>query len=1670
MLKLDSEIQALIDTSREGFATRLWQKYRPPPDVEDWLCGLTAVAEDFPFSLCVTDTLLPGNPLVYINEKFTEMTGYSQQDALGRNCRFLQGPHSENGAIEAIKISIQEAKISAVRITNYRKSGERFLNLLALRPIKDSDGELRFCVGVHIELDESLDCEKSLKLLAIVMDALPTSIELADPVEREKKRKAASLAPPKPSFMGGGVAKTGAKMNSLFSSIKPLTAVNPDTISAGEEQDKEKEVTAADGKADAPAESAPRAPSSFDLVRAAVFPKVGEICHAENDLRAAESLAIRDMTRLFWLAATPQNLATLLAESTIKDAFQTFVNTRSSEAASVFEHLTEHMDEGISEEVLGYLTVMREHFWSLFLETKEASRVIYALQEQESELISGTRGTWLEKLRIATEFFPFALIVVDMHAPGARIVAANAAFENLTGHSREWAIGRNCRFLQGDKTEREAVEKMVRKLRSGYPSQVELTNYKQDGTPFRNLLSLQPVHDSDGVYRYCIGMLADTAHLNETTKKELMQMRRLLPRRFDSRQQPLASKQAGRRPEAPPNMLLRFHRLALLQDLRSCTTLILDNADAVEALTQHLSNGVDGTEHLDLYMRIKKFLALPQGAQRERVFKEFADIIDLNNGGGRKGAAMAKEAIAEVTQLGEQALQSISANIPSFICSDDVDDGMVKRLMPDDGSSGGGGDIGAQKLLWEHHDVLPDAANWLYGLVRCVDDNVVSITISDLRGAGNPLIYANKAFYRSVGYERTDVLGRNCRFLQGAETPADTISPLVQAIRSGSGCNVRVLNFKRSGAAFEHAVTLRIISDSNGVGRFCIGVQYDLTAAQSATGSEETSATLSQLEAMVDAIVQLVPTRFDATVELDALEEQGGMVFSCQSVVVDKVGKGAEPSEPCAGEDATSATVDDVPALLWHEYDAFTKVMWLRHANPEFVRSILLHPPTGKYWKRFLEAKERPMMYSLDFCLAVSKHDELEGDERRKHAFEMAAKFLRETGISDPEDLDERIKEESDNAMRRLAEEEFAPFIASRMCTKLLHELRNAKTRILTCFLYPDSSRLPKDLTKEQKCLESLKLALSGFSLPVMLCDRSIPGLPIVGLSDGVSKLTGYTAADLIGQSCRTLQGPKTEVDAVTSLSGAIRSGSRNKTTITNYTKLGSPFANLLALGESLLLTPDGKTVLNAAVLHENPRPMKEKRVHRAGDALLDVLASCGCPKSCELHYDFPGGVSKQELDVGWRWVMDAVQTMKKMLRIEVLRELFLKSALLSPNRHAEVAAEEGRGIQDVHLMLHSKNTLRDYTQYLTTACSFWEALENLKHSAGWEYRNNLLALNKKFIVPERGRRKRAWLWVVLRQCVFDRMAENELQLVEAEDIDFGIDVDMELDEGNLAPPEAAQPADDGNKGDAETGSASTAVANADVVLRDAAMLQHVLLRTFAPEVIPMFINSPEYTEVRAELLTADNPPAVYSVLDVELESLKDTFPQTSEEWLGLVIAAFKYLPQAVIICDASLPGLPIVSVSVGFEALTGFKSSFAVGKNCSFLQGPDTEVSAVQELREAIRAQEPCHVSLLNYKSNGSTFLNFLSITPIFDEDSLCHYYVGTLTEVAERFSGIKPHLRNADRLHKLLPKFLRMKSRPDARKRMEAIVKTPRQTDGGGLASSSSQASLPSVRTNRD
>ena len=110
------------------------------------------LAESLPLALTVSDCSVAGFPLVYVNAKFTDVTGYTKADCAGRNCRFLQGPGTNPEHGQHLLDTLRRGEDSQTMLLNYRKSGEPFENLLTMRYVHDSLGRRRFCVGFQLDL------------------------------------------------------------------------------------------------------------------------------------------------------------------------------------------------------------------------------------------------------------------------------------------------------------------------------------------------------------------------------------------------------------------------------------------------------------------------------------------------------------------------------------------------------------------------------------------------------------------------------------------------------------------------------------------------------------------------------------------------------------------------------------------------------------------------------------------------------------------------------------------------------------------------------------------------------------------------------------------------------------------------------------------------------------------------------------------------------------------------------------------------------------------------------------------------------------------------------------------------------------------------------------------------------------------------------------------------------------------------------------------------------------------------------------------------------------------------------------------------------------------------------------------------------------------------------
>lgn len=120
---------------------------------------------------------------------------------------------------------------------------------------------------------------------------------------------------------------------------------------------------------------------------------------------------------------------------------------------------------------------------------------------------------------MALRHVPFAVAVTNPHLDDNPIVFVNDAFTRLTGYSSEMAVGRNCRFLQGEDTDQASINTIREKLGVGEEFAVELLNYKADGTPFFNRVHISPLYDAEGNLQFFIGI---QRALGDMTQKSLL--------------------------------------------------------------------------------------------------------------------------------------------------------------------------------------------------------------------------------------------------------------------------------------------------------------------------------------------------------------------------------------------------------------------------------------------------------------------------------------------------------------------------------------------------------------------------------------------------------------------------------------------------------------------------------------------------------------------------------------------------------------------------------------------------------------------------------------------------------------------------------------------------------------------------------------------------------------------------------------------------------------------------------------------------------------------------------------------------------------------------------------------------------------------------------------------
>ncbi|WP_299153156.1 PAS domain-containing protein [uncultured Tateyamaria sp.] len=127
--------------------------------------------------------------------------------------------------------------------------------------------------------------------------------------------------------------------------------------------------------------------------------------------------------------------------------------------------------------------------------------------------------------------------------------------------------------------------------------------------------------------------------------------------------------------------------------------------------------------------------------------------------------------------------------------------------------------------------------------------------------------------------------------------------------------------------------------------------------------------------------------------------------------------------------------------------------------------------------------------------------------------------------------------------------------------------------------------------------------------------------------------------------------------------------------------------------------------------------------------------------------------------------------------------------------------------------------------------------------------------------------------------------------------------------------------------------------------------------------------------------------------------------PDTLEQILGqnMIFDGFNRAQIAIVVTNPFLEDNPIVYVNEAFTRCTGYARSASIGRNCRFLQGPETSKVDVDKLRRGIENEETTTVDIINYRANGEKYLNRLVVSPLCDNTGKLQYFIGIQKELRE-------------------------------------------------------------------
>ncbi|MFC7255779.1 PAS domain S-box protein [Haloplanus litoreus] len=136
---------------------------------EETLERRTQAIDEAPVGITITDPEREDNPMIYVNDAFVDLTGYTRAEAVGENCRFLQGESTDPDQVAEIREAIDAEEPISIELKNYRKDGTEFWNHLEIAPVRDDAGAVVNYIGFQQDVTGRKERQRQLEVLDRVL-------------------------------------------------------------------------------------------------------------------------------------------------------------------------------------------------------------------------------------------------------------------------------------------------------------------------------------------------------------------------------------------------------------------------------------------------------------------------------------------------------------------------------------------------------------------------------------------------------------------------------------------------------------------------------------------------------------------------------------------------------------------------------------------------------------------------------------------------------------------------------------------------------------------------------------------------------------------------------------------------------------------------------------------------------------------------------------------------------------------------------------------------------------------------------------------------------------------------------------------------------------------------------------------------------------------------------------------------------------------------------------------------------------------------------------------------------------------------------------------------------------------------------------------------------------